>query len=170
MSTGADNRTMPVTTAYEEGHTRIFGERNDLAPTRRRHFVSRCSSCDGVTHEPGTRLWPCERCNNETRGLVDINAAPPVQSADAKAAPIMVDRFMEGSVATDGTDIGSRRKREEYKRREGVTDKSDYGPGWADRKREEKARVASEGTKRTVTEIVKLDQRHLPRFLEEKKK
>jgi hypothetical protein len=170
MSTGADAKTMPVTVAYEEGHTRIFGERNELAPTRRRHFVSRCSACDGVTHEPGTRLWPCERCNQETRGLVDINAAPPIESAEAKAAPIMVDRFMEGSVATDGTDIGSRRKREEYKRREGVTDKSDYGPGWADRKREEKARAASEGTKRTVTEIVKMDQRHLPRFLEEKKK
>jgi hypothetical protein len=83
----------------------------------------------------------------------------------------MVDRFMEGSVATDGTDIGSRRKREEYKRREGVTDKSDYGPGWADRKREEKARVTSEGTKRTVAE--RSQDRHSAicrKFLEEKKK
>ena len=169
MSTGADAKTMPITRAYEEGHARIFGERTELAPTRRRHFVSRCSGCDGVVHEAGTRLWPCERCGQETRGLVDINEAPPLKVDDAKNAPIMVDRFMDGAQATDGTDIGSRTKRREYMQREGATDKSDYGPGWGEKKRAERERAASESTRRTVAEIAKMDTRHLPKFLEEKK-
>lgn len=142
MSTGADSKTMPQTAAFDEGHERIFGK--DRKPVR------------------GT--WVVDRATGK---LVPIEEYVPPSTA--LNAPVMVDRFMEGAQATDGTDIGSRRKRDEYKRREGVTDKSDYGPGWAERKRAERAQATAEATKRTVAEVVKMDRRHLPRFLEEKK-
>lgn len=38
----------------------------------------------------------------------------------------MVDRFMEGDRAPDGTDIGSRAKRRDYMKAHGVADASDY--------------------------------------------
>lgn len=133
MSTGADAKSMPITLEYAEGHERIFGERKELAPTRRRVYVSRCSSCDGVTHEPDTRLWPCERCGKETRGLVDINAAPPPPVAEALNAPVMAGRFYENTFAPDldKTDIGSRKKHREYMAQRGLTNPSDFKETWA---------------------------------------
>lgn len=142
MSTGADAKTMPQTREFDENHERIFGK--DRKPVRGRW----------VWDDAAGRLVPADEYQALARAI---------------DAPIMVDRFMEGAQATDGTDIGSRRKREEYKRREGATDKSDYGPGWAERKRAERERAASEATRRSVAEITKIDTRHLPRFLEEKK-
>lgn len=38
----------------------------------------------------------------------------------------MVDRFMEGERAPDGTDIGSRTKRRDYMRANGLADAGDY--------------------------------------------
>lgn len=41
-------------------------------------------------------------------------------------ALLMVDRHMEGERAPDGTDIGSRTKRRDYMRANGLADASDY--------------------------------------------
>lgn len=40
--------------------------------------------------------------------------------------PVFTDSFMEGDRATDGTDIGSRTKRRDYMRANGLADASDY--------------------------------------------
>lgn len=59
---------------------------------------------------------------------------------DPKARPPMfTDRYLEGTVATDGTDIGSRRKRDEYLKRNGLAHADDFRKTWekATRKRAE---------------------------------
>jgi hypothetical protein len=66
---------------------------------------------------------------------------PPSRAVDA---PIMVDRFYEGTAATDGTDIGSRRKHRDYMARNGLAPADDFSPGWyakiqKDKERERKA-------------------------------
>lgn len=45
--------------------------------------------------------------------------------ADA-TVPLVTDRYLEGERTPDGVDISSRRKRDEYMRREGVTHANDY--------------------------------------------
>jgi hypothetical protein len=48
----------------------------------------------------------------------------------AKDAPIMAGRFYENTAATDGTDIGSRRKHREYMKARGLTTMDDYRGTW----------------------------------------
>ncbi len=76
--------------------------------------------------------------------------AAEYHAARAVDAPIMVDRFYEGAVATDGTDIGSRRKRNEYMRRAGVADASDYSPGWYENRRKDMKRDADRQRRETL--------------------
>src|SRR4051812_39189463 len=131
-----------ATPDYRDNHARIFGERR----AQRGVWVMRCERCHGVTLPAGATRYDCGDCGgNDCRGSIDASQAP-APTPEAKSAPFMVDRFMEGSVATDGTDIGSRRKREEYKRRTGVTDASDYGAGHADRVRSAKERAVADST------------------------
>jgi hypothetical protein len=42
------------------------------------------------------------------------------------------------TVTTDGVDISSRKKRREYMQATGVTDSSDFSPGWFERTKKEK--------------------------------
>lgn len=165
MSTGADAKTMPVTEAYATEHERIFGERKaPAALTGRRVFVSRCAVCDGVSFEAGALLFDCGRCGGkDCYGLVDASIAPPLREEnEARNAPIMVDRFMEGAVSTEGVDIGSRRKRKDYMRATGATDKSDFGAGYGDRVRAAREREVSKGTRETVAKVVFTDPRWKP--------
>jgi hypothetical protein len=48
--------------------------------------------------------------------------APPEETQTQMAihAPILVDRYMEGTRTVEGIDIGSRRKRREYMKQTGV--------------------------------------------------
>ena len=159
MSTGADPKTMPVTRDYEAGYARAFGERKSAKGGR---FVMRCSTCDGVTFEPGGTRYDCGRCGGrDCVASVDASIAPPLQE-EARNAPIMVDRFMEGSVSTEGIDIGSRTKRKDYMRVMGVTDKSDYKPDWGERVRAEQERAVSKSTRETVARIAYTDPRWKP--------
>jgi len=59
----------------------------------------------------------------------------------AKDAPIMVDRFYENTSATDGTDIGSRRKHREYMKARGLTTASDYTNEWKESARAREKRM-----------------------------
>lgn len=136
MSTGADNKTMPITPEYADGHERTFGDK----PVQRGTWVMRCSGCDGVAFpEEAERLFaPCPRCGERTYSLVDASTAPPLDSPRAVSAPIMVDRFYEGLTVTTAdekgqplkVDIGSRMKHREYLRRTGFTTADDYKESW----------------------------------------
>lgn len=136
MSTGADPKTMPGTPEFRDGYDRIFGDRKPVRGT----FVY------------DKRLGRC----------VPIEEYQPEETPEARCAPIMVDRFMEGAQATDGTDIGSRRKRREYMKREGVTDKSDYRPDWGERVRKAREQELSKVTRETVARIAYTDPRWKP--------
>ena len=49
---------------------------------------------------------------------------------DARLGPV-TDLYMDGVRAVDGTDIGSRRKRRNYMRANGLADADDYKGTWA---------------------------------------
>jgi hypothetical protein len=97
--------------------------------------------------------------------LVSVDEYVP--QTRALDAPIMVDRFMEGASTIDGQDIGSRAKRREYMRRNGVADASDVSSKWVQGRREEKERRASEITRKTVAELSNVDTRNLRNAVEQ---
>lgn len=155
------------TEEYRSEHARIYGDK----PPQRGIWVTRCERCDGVDLPLGSLRLDCRTCGGkDCRGAVDVSAAPPLAAPQAKDAPIMCDRFMEGSFATDGADIGSRRKREEYKHREGVTDASDYGKDYGERVRAQRERAVAEATRRTAAEVANLNPRHVRKYIDERKK
>lgn len=163
MSTGADAKTMPVTAAYEDGHERIFGPSPTVAVrTARARYVMRCSGCDGIELPPGARLYDCSRCGGkDCVASVDASIAPAL-AEEARSAPVMVDRFMEGAVSTEGVDIGSRQKRKDYMRATGATDKSDYRKDFGDRVRASGEREMQKLTRETVAQIAWTDPRWKP--------
>lgn len=158
MSTGADAKTMPVTAAYAEGHERIFGNNGP----QRGFWVMRCEKCHGVTLAAGETRYDCGDCGGkDCRGSINLNEAPPLP-VEAKSAPFMVDRFMEGSVAQDGTDIGSRRKRRDYLKETGAADASDFGPDYSQRVRARREAEVAKQTRETVARIAWTDPRWKP--------
>lgn len=140
MSTGWDPKTMPVTAEYESGFARIFGKRN---PTRGRWVY-------------------------DSQG----NAIPADQyvAASATHVPVVSDVYMDGAATADGVDIGSRRKREEYKRRNGVVDSSDVSSTWVRKRREAQDARASEITKQTVAELSNVDRHNLRNAVDQMRK
>lgn len=64
-----------------------------------------------------------------TRGGVPLPEPELVSTdftTDARFAPLLTDRWREGSRATDGTDIGSRGREREYMQRNGLANLGDY--------------------------------------------
>ena len=84
--------------AFDEGYARIYGERK---PTRGRWVYD-------------TRQGKC------------VPAAGYIPPSEARTAPVMVDRFMEGERAPDGTPIGNRRARRDWMNASGAADYSDF--------------------------------------------
>ena len=72
------------------------------------------------------------------RGFVDWNDLGWEQEKRAVNAPIMAGRFYENTAATDGTDIGSRKRHREYMHSRGLTTADDYPKFW-DAKAKERA-------------------------------
>ncbi len=70
----------------------------------------------------------------------DLGAEPVKQ---ALHAPIMSGRFYENTKATDGADIGSRRKHRDYMREHGLTTADDFKTSWA--KSEQQREAARDG-------------------------
>ena len=99
------------TKEYDEGYERTFGK--DRKPVRGRW----------VYDEAQQKLVPADQY------------VAPERAVDA---PILSGRFYENQKATDGEDIGSRRKHKEYMARHGVTAFSDYGPDWEARVRKQR--------------------------------
>lgn len=94
------------TRAFEEGYERVFG--GERRPVQRGRSVYR----------PGHPLA------NE-RGFVSV-ADLRLDETRALDAPVMAGRFYEGTVATDGTDIGSRQKHQAYMKQHGLAHESDF--------------------------------------------
>lgn len=69
--------------------------------------------------------------------------------------PVFTDRHLEGMRAPDGTDISCRWKRNEYMRREGVADFSDYAQSFqkAQEKREAWRSGKAEVSRETVEQV-----------------
>lgn len=72
---------------------------------------------------------PGHPCANE-RGMVDVRDLGDEPQALAVNAPILSGRFYENTRATDGTDIGSRKRHREYQKQHGLTMASDYTKTW----------------------------------------
>jgi hypothetical protein len=62
--------------------------------------------------------------------------------ATSERMPLFTDRFMEGGVAPDGTDIGSRQKRRSWMAATGSADASDFSPQFYARVRAEREKPA----------------------------
>jgi hypothetical protein len=103
------------TQAFDEGYDRTFGE-----PSKER----------------GRFVW------DEAQGRL-VRAEDYHAPERALDAPIMMDRFYENTCATDGVDIGSRRKHRQYMRERGLTTVDDYKETFAKKAAEREA--AKEG-------------------------
>lgn len=93
-----DPKTMPVTREYAEGHERTFGK-----------------------SERKTGRW---FFNPKTKQMEEIGAN--WEPTNARNVGRHGDFYMDGAHTVDGVDIGSRRKRNDYKRAAGVEDSSDF--------------------------------------------
>lgn len=107
MARGTANNEPVVSQArtpeYDEGYDRIFGR--DRQPQR------------------GRWVWDAEQ------GKL-VRAEDYVPPQHALEAPVMVDRFYEGLKATDGTDIGSRRKHRQYMKDNNLTTMDDFSDAY----------------------------------------
>jgi len=99
------------------------------------------------------------RWNTETKQLELVGL---VDESQAINAPILMDRFYENTAATDGVDIGSRRKHREYMKQRDLAPSSDFSPSWyAKQKRTEVLetnKIRREDVSRATYEV--LDRRN----------
>lgn len=93
------------TEAFEDGYERVFGS---------------------PRAERGSWVWDV----SQGKLVPAEDYQPPSMAVDA---PVLAGRFYENTVATDGTDIGSRKKHREYMRVNGVTAASDYSAEYRER-------------------------------------
>lgn len=93
---------------FREGYERIFGDKPTERAGRKRYVYTQ-----GGNPIPGGPVEVGEDWQNVT-GRTDV----------------VTDLYMDGVRAVDGTDIGSRQKRREYMKREGVADASDFTGTW----------------------------------------
>lgn len=126
MSTGKDPKTMAITPEYAEGFERTFGDR-----------------------KPQRGRWVWDAAQNKLVSAEDYR--PPEK---AYHAPINMDRYYEGTRALDGADIGSRRKRNEYMKRNGLIDQNDCSQSWVAREREHTKREREKSIEKAVVEAV----------------
>jgi len=90
----------------------------------------------------------------DQHGFVDERYANDGPREQAKHAPILMDRFYENTKASDGTDIGSRRKHRDYMRRNNLTTADDFKTAWSAAERERQAIRAGEVDKKERREQV----------------
>ena len=72
-------------------------------------------------------------------GFISTADLDEAATALALNAPIVMDRVYENLCATDGTDIGSRRRYKEYAKKNGLTHPSDFTNQWAAAAKEREA-------------------------------
>jgi hypothetical protein len=106
------------TKEFDEGYERTFGKPDGSA-------------------KGGRWVWDAQ-----AKKLVSAEEYVPPEAK--RGAGIMVDRFMEGDRAPDGTDIGSRQKRKAWMAATGNADFSDFKGARERRAKEEAARKRGE--------------------------
>lgn len=127
MVAGQAIQTQAQSPEYDEGYERIFGK--DRKPTR------------------GRFVW-----SEEAKAMVEVGS----EWDDAPRRAGFSEEEVYGKLqTTDGVDISSRKKRREYMRANGVTDSSDFSPGWFERKRKDAEREKDQGRKRDLVESYK---------------
>ncbi len=127
MVAGQAIQTAAPSAEYDEGFERIFGK--DRKPQR------------------GRFVW-----SNEAQAMVEVGS----DWTDAETRAGLSEEEVYGKLQTaDGVDISSRRKRRDYMRAQGVTDSSDFSPGWFERKRKDIERDKDQGRKRDLVETYK---------------
>lgn len=82
----------------------------------------------GADHKPTRGKWVWDSTRNE---LVPASEYVPPHASDVHTQ-ISTDRHYENMGATDGTDIGSRRKHQEYMRRNGLAMAEDFKGTWSE--------------------------------------
>lgn len=87
----------------------------------------------------------------DAHGFVDSRDLDEVPQVP-QHVPIVTDLYMDGHVAVDGTDIGSRRKRQEYMRETGSLDASDFSRGYFQKEKQQRERAEESATKQSVIE------------------
>lgn len=92
--------------------------------------------------------------------LAEIPMDPP----KALHASIVMDRFYENTCATDGTDIGSRRKHREYMKRHNLAIADDFKGEWAKaaKEREDFFKTGGDHKERREQLARALYERHKP--------
>jgi hypothetical protein len=122
MANGEGIQSQAATDEYREAHQRIFGDR----PVQR-------------------GLWIYDEAQQKL-----VRAEDYVPPEHATNAPIMVDRFYEGTKAPDGADIGSRRKHRQYMKDRGLAPMDDFSQGHFDRMAAEKKREDKKHRRETL--------------------
>lgn len=92
------------------------------------------------------------RWNEATHKLEELGS--DWMPTDASRPPVFTDRYMEGTVAPDGTDISNRTRRKNYMRANGVADASDFKNTTAKAQKERESYFTSGGDHRRRREAV----------------
>jgi hypothetical protein len=92
---------------------------------------------------------------------VDLDLQP---ESLALHAPVLVGRFYENTAATDGTDIGSRKRHREYMKRNNLAMADDFKGEWSGAERERQAIRSGEIDRKARREAVEraIHQIHKP--------
>jgi hypothetical protein len=124
-------QSQAATEEYRSEHERIFGDR----PIQR-----------------GRWIW-----DEAQQKLVRAEDYRPPERATN--APILMDRFYENTAATDGTDIGSRRKHRRYMKDRGLAPADDFSPGWYAKEKAAQKREQDRSRRETLGRaIYKMDK------------
>jgi hypothetical protein len=124
-------QSQAATDEFREAHDRIWGDK----PVQRGRWI---------WDEQAQRLVRAE------------DYVPPSLAVDA---PVMVDRFYENTRATDGTDIGSRRKHRQYMKDRGLAPADDFSPGYYAKLNAEKKRDQDRNRRETLARaLYKIDK------------
>jgi hypothetical protein len=115
----SDIKTRPVTKDYEAGYEKAFGKSSG---------------------QRGRWIWDPTQKKLVTPG----EYRSPQRALDA---PILAGRFYESTAATDGTDIGSRRRHRDYMKAKGLAMHCDYTETFKKKEAERAAYVSGTDTR-----------------------
>lgn len=127
MVAGQPIQTGALTKEYEDGFARTFGER-----------------------KPQRGRWVWDKRKGE---MVPAEEYVP-EEPDDKRVMLVTDRHLEGMRATDGTDIGSYRKRDEYLKAHGLTHADDFKQHLSPEQKERRAAAKAQAERRALRETV----------------
>lgn len=129
------------TREFDEGYERAFGK--DRKPQRGR--------------------WVWDAAQGRLVPASEYRAPPP----EAKDAALLVGRFYEGVPLPDGTVVQSRKQYNDHLRAKGLTNASDFSPGYFDGVKKEQAREMERSAVDAVREqfdrVSHMDQRRYDR-------